>query len=157
MFVVAVLVVGAAGGGIYWLQNRPEVYTDDRGFSADFPHGWTMTKDADRTDASGSLESTLYGQGSVTLAPYRDGRATQWPEDGKQCFSVPTDWSQETEIAGSRAVLATFNEGAHRYLGAAIDHGAQILVYRIGCHSEAFEKFRPLFERCARGARFEKR
>ena len=151
------LLIAVVGGAIYWFETCPASYSDPAGYSVDLPHGWEPRAiEKGMMAANGLCYGHGYGNATAMMSPYRDGRATQWPEDGKQSFSVPIDWSQETEIAGSRAVLATFTDGALRCLGAAVDHGDRILVFRIGISPDAFEEFRPLFEKSARSIRFDK-
>ena len=150
---IALLIAGGVGGAIYWFSNRPVLYSDADGYSVELPAGWEGRRVGSQMAGNGPLTAGGVGTAMAAVYPYRTGQATRWPDEGKDSFMVPPEWSQPTEIGGARAVVATFLDGGFRYFGAAVDRGSSILVFRIGCPPEFFQKQRATFERAARSIR----
>ena len=150
---IGLLIVGGVGGAIYWFSTRPVPYSDEEGYSLDLPNGWEARKVGSQMAGSGPLTAGGVGTAMAAVYPYRTGQATRWPEEGRDGFMVLPEWSQPAEIGGARAVVVTFLDGGFRYFGAAVDRGNSLLVFRIGCPPELFEKHRATFEKSARTVR----
>ena len=150
----AFLVFLAGGSGIYWWTTRLATVEIPE-FSVGLPPEWQTQTDEALVSSSGFLPQGGTAQARVSFHNY-DAGSVDWPDAAIRSFPDEPDWTEQTEIGGRRAVLATFNTTGSRALGAVVDGDAGLVLFMMRTRAKYFDRNRSMFERCARSIRCTK-
>ena len=150
---VVLILLAAAGAGLYWFLTLPATFTGPEGWQVCVPRGWEPRPHEGGMSAEGAVQDERRGAAFASFHPFSGGGRPEWPGAAIDFFGVRPEEYRTEEIDGNPAVVMIFTRDSRKQVGAVVDRGDGLIVYRIGCDPRDFGDRRAVFERLARRIR----